>query len=164
MKRKKYILKPFHALETIYDTFITLKALLRLTAEVFPVCGRLTVPAGCLSATERSRGSGCPGGPAIAAGAPRPHQKSSPLGPSFPSPSRRRPLSFCSSRPAGEGLWWLALSPQTSPERSAGDRRQDGWRENRGGRGKKRERNEEKENQIIRGGGGGQESWTGCVN
>lgn len=113
------------------------------------MCGSLTVPAGRLSATERSRGSGCPGGPAIAAGAPRPHQKSSPLGPSLPAPSRRRPLSFCSSRPAGEGLWWLALSPQTSPERSAGDRRQDGWRKTEEG-----EKNEKEMRKENRKGGG----------
>lgn len=58
----------------------------------------------------------------IAAGVLQPHQKSSLLGPSFPAQSYRRLLSFCSSRPAGEGLWWLALSPPTLPGCSAGDR------------------------------------------
>lgn len=58
----------------------------------------------------------------IAADALRPHQKPFPLGISSPDRSYLRPLFSCSSHIAGVELWWLALSPPTSPGCSAGDR------------------------------------------
>lgn len=76
---------------------------------------RWGLPAGRLWVTEWRHDSGCPGGPVIAAGALEPHQKSSLPGLSLPAPRYHRLFSSLSSRPAAAGLWWLALSPPTSP-------------------------------------------------
>lgn len=81
----------------------------------------------------------------IAADVRWPHQKSPPLGPSFPARRHRlrRLLVSCSSRRAGAGPWWLSLLPPTSPGCSAGDHR-----ERTEGGGKKREIKQNHENRA----------------
>lgn len=122
--------------ETATWTWSTVHVHLSFTAPS-PKDNFTLLPVGRLWGIEWRHGSGCPGGPVIAADVRWPHQKSSLLGPAFPARHRLR-LFFCSSHSAGEGLWWLSLLPPTLPGCSAGGHIEDRGRwEREGGRAKR---------------------------